>query len=132
MRAVAWRLDAAGAGTWRETGAYALSETGIVLKVVPPSPDRSITVTAYATDEPINPGDPVLTWRVQVRTRAPGMPDVVDDLADAAKDALVVHHQEWNGLRVQRCHRFSVIPMGEDDNRRHERADNYELILLRP
>lgn len=130
-RAVAKRLDEAGVGVWNEGGVFTAGQTGITLKTVPPHPDRIVCVTVYNVDEDADPNNPVQAWSVQIRTRAPGMPDDVDDLADDAHDALECHHTQWPGAFVQRAHRENFAPLGPDTNRRHERTDNYRILTAR-
>lgn len=126
-------LAAASVGTYRETGAYAEGETGIIIGLVPQSPDRVICLIPYPLTD-----DPTLSNSVlglQVRCRAAGR-DVRDafDLADAVFDQL---HALGDvdlapGIRLHIAERRSGIPLGEDSNGRAEWSDNYELTLDRP
>lgn len=129
--AVAQELAAAGVGTWDPDGAYTAGQTAITLKAVPENPDTVIAVTVYNVDEDADPGSVVQAWSVQIRTRAPGRPDAVDNLADDAHDVLETHHAQWPGAFVQRSHRHNFAPLGPDANRRHERVDNYRIITAR-
>lgn len=130
-RAIAHRLAEASVGTWDPAGAYTPDQTGITLKTMPASPDAVVAVTVYDVDESPDPRSVTQAWSVQIRTRAPGVPDSVDDLADDAHDALTAHHAQWGDVFVQRSHRRNFAPMGEDANRRHERVDNYHVITAR-
>lgn len=127
--AIAQHLAAAGVAVWNPTGAYASTDTAITIKAVPQSPDRIVALTVY---DRVTHRDPDLTdevVRVQVRVRAGKYPTDVDDLADAVHGALEVHHATWPGLRVTRCHRISLLPLGPDGSGRHETSMNYELQL---
>lgn len=128
-RIIAERLAATGIGTYRATGVYTATETGITIKAVPQSPDRIVAVTIYDEIAALDPDDPTTVIPVQLRFRAGTYPTDVDDIADAAKAAMTVHHDVWSGVRIHRCHRRNFTPIGADANKRHERTDNYELVL---
>lgn len=128
LDAVTARIAAAGLGKYDPDGIYAPTDTGIVWKVMPPAPDRVIVLNVYGDTTSPDPALPGHLWRVQVRTRTPGHPADVDDLADALHTALTAHRQTWGHLHVARCQRISYGQMGADANRRQERSDNYELI----
>ncbi|MEV8029268.1 minor capsid protein [Cellulosimicrobium funkei] len=131
-RAVAQQLAAAGVGTWNPDGVFTAGQTAITLKQVPTNPDRVISVTVYNVNEDPDPRSVTQAWSVQVRTRAPGIPDEVDELADDVHEALECHHTQWpEGVFVQRAHRHNFAPLGPDGNRRHERVDNYRIITAR-
>lgn len=127
--AVATRLAQTGVGVFSPTGVYTKDQTGITLKSVPQAPDRIIAVTVYDIDDEVDPNLPRRTYLVQVRFRAGTYPTDVDDIADAAEAALAVDHQTWASVRVERCYRTSVAPLGADANNRHERTDNYRLVV---
>lgn len=130
-RAVALRLQEVGVGTFKPTGVYSAGETGITLKAVPQSPDRIVAISIYAIDEDPDPTDPRRTYSVQLRFRAGTNPTDVDDIADAAYQALSVDHQEWGTVRVNRCYRTVMAPLGMDANGRQERADSYRIVTQR-
>lgn len=123
-------LDSEGVGTWRGDGTpYSPGETAVTLKRLPTSPDAAIAIASYDVEDGTD--QPVHRVLVQLRFRAGGSRTAVDDLADAAKTVLHMRHRYDlpGGVRVQRSRRLSVADLGTDDNRREERADNYELIL---
>lgn len=126
--AICRQLEAAGFGTYVQAGNPApTSGTAIVAAWLPDSPDTVIAVTIHGA--PILLPDTVRqVWRFQVRTRAPGGPNAANDLADSVHDSISVHHREWDGIKVDRCHRYNAQQMGRDSTNRWERADNYELI----
>lgn len=127
---IAQLLAAAGIAVYRPDGlVYTADETAITKKDLPPAPDRVIAITAYGAGD----DQPVITYGqrfVQLRFRgAAGDPDDVDDLADAAFDAL--HGREnltFGSVHVTQILRFSSVPLGMDEqSRRWQRADNYQL-----
>ncbi|MDO5500422.1 MAG: minor capsid protein [Propionibacteriaceae bacterium] len=132
LLALARFLDAEGVGVFKISTPYVATDTAITLKRLPASPDQAISVTLYDhEDAAYGLAD---AWaRVQLRFRAPGPVTAVDDLADAAHAVLNDRHNfDMGGVRVSRARRLNVAPMGQDANRREERADNYELILRLP
>ncbi|MBN8881713.1 MAG: hypothetical protein J0H73_05295 [Salana multivorans] len=132
LTAAAQQLHAAGVGIYRTNGRYSADETGIVLKTLPTEPDRVIALSTYQVDPDPDPNAQVDVAMLQIRTRGiPNPPTDVDDLAEAAVAALTGHHQDWPGLRIQRAHTVSTLPLGADQNRRQERTDNLRLLILR-
>lgn len=129
--AVASRLAEQGVATFRPTGVYSASETGITIKAVPQMPDRIVAISVYNIDENSDPTDPRQTYAVQLRFRAGKIPTEVDDIADAAYQALSVDHQEWGTVRVQRSYRTVMAPLGMDANGRQERTDSYRIVTQR-
>lgn len=126
-------LVTAGAGTWRATGAYATSETGIYLRVLPASPDRAIVLAPYVVTD-----DPTLSDSVtglQIATRWEGAnPTGNDDLADAVFDALqnLPRTTLSTGLVVTDCYRRSGSSLGQDGNQRWRTAQNFYIDAHRP
>lgn len=125
-------LASRSVGTYRETGAYLPGETGIIIGLVPQSPDRVICLIPYPLTD-----DPTLSNSVmglQVRSRAAGR-DVRDafDLADAVFDQLhgLGDIDLAPGVRLHIAERQSGVPLGEDSNGRAEWSDNYQLTLDR-
>ena len=131
--AIAEHLAAHTSATWRPTGAYTATETGITIKTVPATPDRVIAITVYDVDDDPDPRQVRETYVVQIRFRAPGRPDNVDDLAQEAKATLhTQHHTTFGQVPIARCARTYVAPLGADANGRHERTDNYRIVTRRP
>ena len=132
LTGLAQMLDAEGIGVWQPDGLYAADQVAIVLSVVPQSPDAVIVLSSYSvTDDPIQ-ADSITG--VQIRTRSAGQdPRPTDDLADSIFDLL--HGAAGlvlGGIKAQLVYRSSWTPLGEDQNRRHERSDNYYFETYRP
>lgn len=133
LSGIAQLLEDTGQGTWKPTGAYATDDpTPIIIKSVPASPDRVITLSEYSVSD-----DPTLSDSVkglQVRFRAGRDPRTVDDMADDAFD--VLHGLQGvelsTGVLIVQSYRQSSALLGADDNGRHERSDNYYLTVHRP
>ena len=122
-------LDAAGVGKWRPTGPdYAAGEVGIFYGPLGATPDRAVGVSVYIQND--NLATSVSDRYVQVRCRgARGVPNGADILADAGFTALQgVAHTSGIALIA----RSSTAPLGADGNGRHERTDNYRVILDNP
>ena len=119
--------------TWSPTGEYTALQTGIVIRNVPPAPDRIITLTAYPVSDSPALSDSVLG--LQVRCRWGGQdPRPVDDLSDAIFNLL--HGKTTltlsTGVTVVQCLRQSAKTLGQDDNLRWSNAHNYYLTVHRP
>ena len=133
LTGVAVLLDAAAVAVWNATGAYSPTQTGIVLKVVPQSPDAVVTLTTYSVSD-----DPTLSDTVmglQVITRAAGQdPRAVDDLSDAVFDQLHGLHDTdlSTGLHIVQCLHRSGASLGQDDLHRWANTDNYYVTTHRP
>lgn len=132
LTGLAEHLAANGIGTWSTTATYTDAETGIVLKVVPQSPDSVIVLTDYSITD-----DPALSdsvTGVQIRTRTGGTdPRTTDDLADSIFNLL--HGARGVALgpvSTQLISRESYLTGGRDANDRHERTDNYYIHAWRP
>ena len=133
LTGVAQLLAAAGVGVWRDTGAYAATETGIVLDVIPQDPDQIITLSDYDISDDPTLSDSVIA--VQVRTRWGGQdPRPVKDLDGAIFDAL--HGLEsvtlTGGVHVVSLVRRSGVSLGQDTNNRWMRSANYYATVWRP
>lgn len=127
-------LADAGIGlTWRATGAYQTGETGIILRAMPPVPDRIVTLSAYDLSD-----DPTLSDSqkgLQVRSRS-GDPDPtdVDSIDDAVADVLLGNYPLTlpTGIRITTLIRSSGVSLGQDDTKRWSTVSNYTLGLWRP
>jgi Bacteriophage minor capsid protein len=127
-------LAAGGLGaTWNATGAYTVLQTGIVLGNIPQSPDRVITITAYAVADSPNLSDS--TVGVQIRTRWDGQDKRgVDDLDDSIFNLL---HGKCDltlstGVVVGQCYRQSASTLGQDESNRWGNVSNYYCSVHRP
>lgn len=126
-------LAAAGVGMWRTTGIYQPAETGILIRSVPPTPDRIITLAAYPLGTTLQ-GMADHQTGIQIRIRGvPDDPRDCDDLADAIFDQLDgAYGLRWGGIPVVHIWRQSYTSLGQDSNRRWERSENYYLDTMRP
>lgn len=126
-------LAGAGVGTWKASGVYTTTETGIVLRVLPQSPDRVIVLALYSVDD-----DPTLSDSVtglQVTTRWGGAdPSPNDDLTDLVFDTLhgLAGVDLATGIRVVQCYRRSATSIGQDGNSRWRTSSNFYIDAHRP
>lgn len=132
LTAIAERLAAQGVGVWRPpAGPYTAGETAITFGRLPATPDRAIALAAYGVDQfaddPVNTDG---TQGVQLRLRGTTDPRVVDQIADAAFDALQGWQNPAAGILL--ATRRINAAMGVDGNQRWERADSYHLLVHRP
>jgi len=133
LTGIAHLLADANLGTWRDTGIYAATETGIILDTVPATPDRVITLTDYVVSDDPTLSDSIIG--VQVRTRWGGAdPRPVKDLDGGIFNAL--HGLEGvtltGGVRVVSCFRRSGTSMGQDISNRWGRSSNFYATVHRP
>lgn len=130
LTGLAEHCAAAGIGVWKPDG-YDGADWAITHLAMPDKPDHALCITPYL---PTNRLDTALaSLRVQFRTRAPaGDPlralDDQDDLFDfwhrhAAAD--------FDGVRVSRFARVSLLELGKDAAGRMEFTSNFELTGLR-
>jgi hypothetical protein len=133
LTGLAEHLAANGVGVWHPDGsAYAAGETGILLRAIPTTPDRIITLAAY----PVGGGTPGIadtTTGIQARFRGGTDPRDCDDLADAIHDLLdSATNLTLGGVRVVQLYRQSYASLGQDTNRRWEASHNYYVEAMRP
>jgi hypothetical protein len=126
-------LAAAGAGTWNASGVYTASQTGIVLRTLPQSPDRVIVLSTYPVDDDPTLSDSVIGLQVTTRWGGPD-PRPTDDLDDLVFDQL--HGLEGvdlsTGIRVVQCYRRSGASLGQDGNSRWRSSSNFYVDAHRP
>lgn len=130
---LAQHLEDAGIGTWRPDGsAYADGETAIVIRGIPPQPDRLITITAYpVAGDLVGMADHQTGVQVRIRTGAD--PRDCDDLADQIFELLDGGSGlSWGGIPVISVERTSYTSLGQDGSRRWERSENYLIMAMRP
>lgn len=121
-------LVGASLGAYRVDGtAYAASDTAITAKEMPASPDRCIVLTPYSTGDMVD--QPAGQVNLQVRTRGlAGNALDADSLGDSVFNALQnLTHVALGSVHAVQIYRKSSIPMGMDDSKRWERADNYTI-----
>lgn len=131
---LAQHIADAGIGVWRPPpgAAYAAGEVGILDRAVPPVPDRVITLAMYPVGQAYQ-GLADVTVGVQIRTRGTTDPRVCDDLADALYDLLdSASGLRLGGIAVVQLYRQSYASLGQDNNNRWERSDNYYVDAMRP
>lgn len=131
LTGLAEHLQAAGIGVWRASGVYQASEVGIVIRGIPTSPDRIITLAPYVVAGPAGLAD--VTQGVQIRVRGTKDPRVAEDLADSIFDALdSAHGLTWSGVPIVQVYRQSYAALGADANGRWETSSNYYVEAMRP
>jgi hypothetical protein len=137
LTGLAVHLAAAELGTWRPTGAYTAAETGIVIRGIPQTPDRLITLAPYPLDGGEHRGMADHDSALQIRVRGTTDPRVCEDLADAIFDLLDStgsdrSQLDLGGIKVIDMWRQSYTSLGVDTNGRWERSENYYLAAMRP
>lgn len=132
LTGLAEHLADASIGTWQETGAYAAGVTGICIRAVPQTPDRTITLATY----PIGSNLPGLADHlvgVQIRVRGGTDPRECEDLADAIYTELDgLAGARWSGIPIVQVTRQSYSSLGTDANGLWERSENYYVQAMRP
>ncbi|SCL16342.1 hypothetical protein GA0074692_6866 [Micromonospora pallida] len=131
LTGLALHLQAAGIGTWRDSGIYQANEVGITIRGIPTSPDRIITLAPYVVASP--PGLADYTQGVQIRVRGTRDPRVAEDLGDSVFDALdSAHGLVWGEIPIVQVYRQSYTALGADANGRWESSHNYYVEAMRP
>lgn len=126
----------AGIGSWSgfDGPAYASTDTGIGIGVMPEQCTRAIALAPYLTVDP----EPMLTDQIQrIQVRYRGQPDDVMDALSIGKQIF----QLWQGIFMVTYGTCSVsaiaringnAPMGIDGQRRFDYVDNYQIYLNTP
>lgn len=131
LTGLALHLQAASIGIWRDSGIYTATEVGIVIRGIPTSPDRIITLAPYVVASP--PGLADYTQGVQIRCRGTKDPRVAEDLGDSIFDLLdSAHGLVWAGVPIVQVYRQSYTALGADANGRWETSSNYYVEAMRP
>ncbi|WKU08012.1 minor capsid protein [Micromonospora sp. HUAS LYJ1] len=131
LAGLAQHIAAAGIAIWRPTGGYQASEVGIVIRGIPTSPDRIITLAPYPVSS--TPGLADITQGVQIRLRGTSDPRVVEDLADSVFELLdSAGRLTLGGIAVVDIYRQSYAALGADGNSRWEMSHNYYVEAMRP
>lgn len=128
---LAEHLAASGVGTYRPTGIYDDTETGIVVGKAPASPPRIVALTPYPlSDSP--DADSVTGLQVRARSAGPDPRDALD-LIDAVFAALAgLTSTTFAGAFVHRVQRTGGGDIGTDDNGRYEHTSTYQLTAHHP
>jgi hypothetical protein len=124
-------LEDNAVGAYRPTGAYTVNEVAICQRLIPPAPDRAITIADYPVDS--HPGMADITVGVQIRVRGTTDPRVCADIGDAIFDLLdSATHLQWGGISVVQIYRQSYTSLGQDANGRWESSHNFYVDAMRP
>lgn len=119
--------------TWKPSGSYSASETGIVLGLLPATPDQVVTLVAYGVEDDPSLSDSVIG--LQVTTRWGGQ----DPRGTARLTGLVFNRLQGlhdfdlaSGVHVVQCLRRSWTSIGQDANARHRTTQNFYVTVHRP
>lgn len=130
VKGLAAYLAAHSVGTYRATGAYTAAETAIVFGQLPTTPDRCIAITVYGApdDEAVTP---LSTLRVQFWCRGNANDNL--DAGELAGAVFALLHGAtyltFGQANVSQILRVSRVTLGQDQNKRQERADSYEFTV---
>ncbi len=137
LTGVAQLLDTATTATWRPAGAYQGGDVAVVLDTIPQSPDSVVVLAAYGVDDDPTMSDSMLG--LQVTTRRPGQdPRPGYDLAGEVYNALHGLHDVdlpvtgSVGVHLVQCLRRSHTSIGQDNNGRWRRVQNFYCTVHRP
>lgn len=129
---LAQHLETQGVGAWRpDDSPYLPAETAIVIRGVPQSPDRVISLSDYTvTDSPtLNDS----TVGVQMLLRGGRNPSDVEDLDDLLFDVLHgASRLRLGTVFVNEVARQSSTPVGQDGNSRWQISASYHFLVVRP
>jgi hypothetical protein len=114
-----------GIGSFDTSGVYPAGATAIFLGLTPDQPDRAITLMSYPVE------DTDLTNVItgfQIRFRGGRDPREVENISDSIYDLLHNRSQyDVNGIHIELSWRQSGSWMGQDQNQRVERVENFYL-----
>jgi hypothetical protein len=128
---IALLIASHGTAVYNQSGVYQPTDTAIFFKVVNPTPDRIVVLTAYQVSD--DPSLPMSRLGVQVRVRGTQDPRDVDELGDAIFGYLHgLINTDFNSVHADQVLRQSSITLGQDDAKRWERADAYYIDLGTP
>lgn len=134
LEGIARQLQSAGIGIYNESGVYAAGDIGIVLKVVPATPDRVIVLNSYTPGNTDHPDQPLGTIAVQFRVRGrPNRPLDTNETLDAIEALLQGQEQyRYGTVQATQALRATSIPLGQDGSKRFEHTDNYYIDVELP
>jgi hypothetical protein len=120
-------------GVYRSDGStYLASETAIVFKDMPQSPDRCIVLTAVPLTDAIAAAFGKALVQVKLRG-APNNSLDVDDLGDAVFDLMQnTRNVVFGSTHAIQILRNSSVPMGVDASKRWLRTDHFYIDLDYP
>lgn len=126
-------LVAGGIATLRTSGDYLATETAIVYKNMPQTPNRVVVLTVFpVTDDPMPTASGVIGVQALCRGNVADPLDVDalgDDIYQLVQGLL---DQQFGAVHVASILRFSSLPTGEDTSRRWSRSDKYHLAVDYP
>lgn len=131
LAGLAQHLETNSVGTWHPDGsAYTASETGLFVRVIPPAPDRIITLSTYPVT--VVAGMQDITLGVQFRIRGTTDPRVCQDIGDALFELLdSAGRQLWADIAVVDSTYRSHSSLGQDAQNRWEASHNYYAQAMR-
>jgi hypothetical protein len=125
-------LTGAGIGVLNPSGVSQPADTAIVMKNVPVSPDRLVTITVV----PLTDDVAVTQGQVMVQLRFRGVPNVPLDVDDLGDSVFPLFHglrsTQMGSVYVVQCLRQQSVPLGHDAAKRWERADQFYLDVEYP
>lgn len=130
VTALAQYLHDQAVGVWRPTGTYTAGEIAICDRIIPPSPDRLITLSAYPILTPPDLQD--VTTGIQCRLRGTTDPQVCQDIGDAIFELLDgAKHLVLGDIRTVQIYRQSAGSLGQDGSERWEASHNFYVEAMR-
>lgn len=122
----------ASIGVFNPDGKYQAADTAIVMKNVPVSPDRLVTITVV----PLTDDAAVSQGQVMVQLRYRGVPNLPLDVDDLGDSVFPLFHglrsTQMGSVYVVQCLRQQSVPLGQDAAKRWERADQFYLDVEYP
>jgi hypothetical protein len=132
LNGLAGMVVAGGLGVFNPNGIYAASDTGIIMLIMPASPDRVIVLNAVSQGDNITM--PLGQVMVQVRVR--GLPNNPLDALDLSDSLFGILHGTrdltFGSVHVIQMNRKVNVPMGQDSAKRTEIVDQYYLDVDAP
>lgn len=131
LRGLAGVLNSTSVATYRSDDSdYLESETAVTFTLMPQFPARCVTLTAYNATDAVT----MARSRIPVQFKFRGSdPLDVNDLADAAFGQLqTLTGVQLGSVWLIQILRNSMVPLGQDDNHRWLRADNYYADINTP
>jgi hypothetical protein len=132
LNGLAGMIAAAGFGVFNPNGVYASTDTGIIMLIMPGSPDRVIVLNAVSQGDNIT----IPLGQVMVQVRVRGLPNNPLDALDLSDSIFAILHGTkdltFGSVHVIQMNRKVNVPMGQDDVKRSEMVDQYYLDVDAP
>lgn len=129
VKGVAQYLNDNAVATYRATSTYLATETAIAFGQLPSTPDRCIAISVYGADDEVQ--TPLSKLRVQFWCR--GNPNDTLDAGVLAGSVFTLLQGAtmltFGTASVSQILRVSRVTLGQDQNKRQERADSYEFTV---